>query len=327
MSPDPARAEHHRLEVGTPAAPARLDAWITARIPDLSRSRVAQLIAEGRVRVDGHPARKSHRPAAGEIVEVDIPAAIATEVRAEEIPLTLVYEDQDIAVVDKPAGLVVHPAPGHPSGTLVNALLWHVKDLSGIGGVRRPGLVHRLDRDTSGLLLVAKTDVAHRRLSADLKKREIRRRYLAAAWGHLKEDRQVIDAPIGRSPGDRLRMTVLPGGRAALTRIERLERWKSADLLRVELESGRTHQIRVHLAWIGHPVVGDTVYGSHWERGLGGSSVAWPRGLASRVRRQFLHAAELELRHPRSGEALHFESPLPPDLAAAAAWARETSHG
>jgi 23S rRNA pseudouridine1911/1915/1917 synthase len=310
------------LEVEAQPLAGRLDAWLALRLPELSRSRAAALIEAGRVLVDGKPARKSHRPEAGQVVEVEIPPAEPSEVRAEALPLAIIYEDSDLVVLDKPAGIVVHPAPGHASGTLVNALLFHVGDLSGIGGVRRPGIVHRLDKDTSGLMLVAKNDAAHRRLSVALKAREIRRRYLAAAWGHLREDDVLVEAPIGRAAGDRKRMAVTPGGRQARTRLHRLERWKAADLVRAELDTGRTHQIRVHLAWIGHPVVGDVVYGRGREHGMGGSSASWMRGLAQRVPRQFLHAAELELAHPRTGERLLFESPLPADLAAAASWAR-----
>jgi 23S rRNA pseudouridine1911/1915/1917 synthase len=300
----------------------RLDAWLAARVPELSRSRAAALIEAGRVQVDGKPARKSHRPEAGQVVDVEIPPAEDSEVRAEALPLVIVYEDSDLIVLDKPAGVVVHPAPGHASGTLVNALLFHVADLSGIGGVRRPGIVHRLDKDTSGLMLVAKNDASHRQLSAALKARAIRRRYLAAVWGHLREDDALVEGPIGRAAGDRKRMAVTPTGRSARTRLHRLERWHGADLVRAELDTGRTHQIRVHLAWIGHPVVGDAVYGRGREQGMGGSAASWTRSLAQRVSRQFLHAAELELAHPRTGERLHFESPLPVDLAAAASWAR-----
>jgi 23S rRNA pseudouridine1911/1915/1917 synthase len=230
-------------------------------------------------------------------------------------------------VLDKPAGLVVHPAAGHRSGTLVNALLHHVADLSGIGGVLRPGIVHRLDRDTSGLLLVAKNDEAHRALAEALRGRTIHRVYLAAAWGHLVGDELTVDAPIARSPTHRQRMAVVPGGRPARTHIRRLERWVAADLLRVELETGRTHQIRVHLAHLGHPVVGDVAYGSAGARGTSGPGALWARALERRVPRQFLHAAWLDLRHPRSGQPLHFESPLPPELEAVASWARGGSGG
>ncbi|HEX7120145.1 MAG TPA: RluA family pseudouridine synthase [Longimicrobiales bacterium] len=317
--------ERRRLIVEAPAPAERLDAYIARRLPELSRSRVAQLLEAGHVRLNGRVPRKSERPAAGDTIEVELPAPEPTGLEPEPIPLDIAYEDADLLVVDKPAGLVVHPAPGHRQGTLVNALLHHVSDLSGVGGRLRPGIVHRLDKDTSGLLIVAKNDAAHRRLSAALKRREIRRLYLTAAWGHLASDAETVDAPIGRSPTDRKRMAVVEGGRPAVTHLRRVERWVAADLLRAELETGRTHQIRVHLAWIGHPVVGDPAYGGGAERGISGPGRAWARQFAKRVPRQFLHAAELRLRHPRTGRELHFTSPLPPELAAAVEWARSTS--
>ncbi|HEY8485046.1 MAG TPA: RluA family pseudouridine synthase [Longimicrobiales bacterium] len=321
------RGERYRLVVEEAPAEARLDAYLARRLPELSRSRVAQLLESGRVRVNGRVPRKSERPTPGMVIEVELPPAEAPGVRAEPIPLEIVYEDGDLVVVNKPAGLVVHPAPGHATGTLVNALLYHIRDLSGIGGVLRPGILHRLDKDTSGLLVVAKNDEAHRRLAAALKRREVKRVYLAAAWGHLPQDELTVEAPIGRSPTHRQRMAVVAGGRPAVTHLRRLERWVAADLVRAELETGRTHQIRVHLAHIGHPVVGDSTYGAGAERGMSGPVRRWAEEFARRVPRQFLHAAELSFRHPRTGEVLRFESPLPPDLAAAAAWARATSGG
>ena len=197
----------------------------------------------------------------------------------------------------------------------------HVRDLSGVGGRLRPGIVHRLDRDTSGLLVVAKSDAAHQALSDALKQRRIKRLYRAASWGHLREDALTVDAPIGRDPRHRQRMAVVENGRRAVTHIRVRARWDRADALDVALETGRTHQIRVHLAHVGHPVVGDPVYGVGWERGLGGAGSAWAREFARRVPRQFLHAAELAFPHPLTGEAMHFTAPLPDDLAAAEAWA------
>lgn len=319
--------ESERLRFVVESAPgnARLDAYLAHQFPELSRSRVAQLLAAGRVWLNGRVPKKSERLAVGDVIELEVPQPEPTELVPEVIPLKIVYQDRDLAVVEKPAGVVVHPAPGHRTGTLVHALLHHLSDLSGIGGELRPGIVHRLDKETSGLLLIAKNDQAHRRLSAALKRREISRIYLAAVWGHLRGDSQVVDKPIGRSPSRRQRMAVVEGGRPALTRFQRLERWRGADLLRAELETGRTHQIRVHLASIGHPVVGDSVYGAAAGRGIGGVVRGWAREFAGRVPRQFLHAAELGFVHPRTGARLHFSSPLPSDLAAAAAWARETS--
>jgi 23S rRNA pseudouridine1911/1915/1917 synthase len=232
-----------------------------------------------------------------------------------------------LLVIDKPAGLVVHPAPGHTTGTLVNALLHHVEDLSGIGGVRRPGIVHRLDKDTSGLMLVAKTETAHRGLSAALKRREIRRLYLTAVWGHLRSDRRTVAAAIARSPSNRKRMAIVEGGREAVTHFRRLERWRAADLLEARLETGRTHQIRVHLESIGHPVVGDRDYGGGGERRVSGPDRAWAREFAAKVPRQFLHAAELAFRHPINGKEVVLRSELPAELAGPAAWAKRTSSG
>jgi 23S rRNA pseudouridine1911/1915/1917 synthase len=299
----------------------RLDTWLAARL-DVSRSRAAQLIEEGRVTLNGAVPRKRNRPLPGDRVEVRIPPPEPSPLTPEAIPLSIVHQDEDLLVIDKPPGLVVHPAPGNPTGTLVNALLHAVGDLSGIGGVLRPGIVHRLDKDTSGLMVVAKHDEAHRVLSAELKARRIRRAYLAAAWGHLPHDEVPVDAPIGRHPTERKRMAVVPDGRPARTRFFRLERWRAADLVRAELETGRTHQIRVHLLHLGHPVVGDRTYAPDRHRGFGGPERAWAAGLAKRVPRQFLHAAELRFTHPRTGAAMRFESPLPPDLAAAAEWVR-----
>jgi 23S rRNA pseudouridine1911/1915/1917 synthase len=221
--------------------------------------------------------------------------------------------------------MVVHPSAGHARGTLVHALLHHVRDLSGIGGVLRPGIVHRLDKDTSGLLLVAKHDRAHRALSTALKRREVQRAYLAASWGHLERDSLSVNGAIARSPHHRQRMAIVAHGRPAVTHLRRLERWRAADLLRAELDTGRTHQIRVHLLSIGHPVVGDLTYAPNAVRGMGGPAQGWSRELSRRVPRQFLHATELAFSHPMSGVLLKFESPLPEDLAVAAAWARETS--
>ncbi|MDX1675367.1 MAG: RluA family pseudouridine synthase [Longimicrobiales bacterium] len=318
-------AESRRLEVESAGDGERLDAWVADRLDDLSRSRAAQLIAEGRIRLNGEPAKKSERLEAGDVVEVEVPEPEPSGVEPEAIPLELVYEDDALAVVNKPAGLVVHPAPGHRTGTMVNALLHHLDDLSGIGGVKRPGIVHRLDKDTSGLLIVAKHDQAHRRLSAALKRRAIHRIYLAASWGHLDEDRVTVDAPVGRSHRNRKRMAVVEDGRRAVTHFRRLERWVAADLLEAELESGRTHQIRVHLTHIGHPVIGDELYGAGGAKGISGPGHVWARELERKVPRQFLHAHRLVFDHPVSGDRMAFEAPLPGPLAEAAAWAAASS--
>lgn len=299
---------------------ARVDRFVSDRL-ELSRTRVQKLLAEGRITVDGRPAKKSEPVEPGVRVDVTVPAPAPVEIEAEELPIDVVYEDESLVVVDKAAGMVVHPAPGHRSGTLVNALLWRLPGLSDVGGRQRPGIVHRLDRYTSGLLVVAKTDAAHRGLSDALRARRVKRLYTAVVWGHLSEEVVTIDAPIGRDPRDRKRMTVTDEGRQAITRAKVREHWQSADVLDVALQTGRTHQIRVHLADIGHPVVGDKVYGLGWERGLGGPTRRWVDELARRTRRQFLHAAQLVFDHPVTGERMRFSADLPPDLANVARWA------
>jgi 23S rRNA pseudouridine1911/1915/1917 synthase len=281
----------------------RLDSLV-AREADLSRNQAATLIANGRVTVDGRRERASYRARAGERIDIEIPPPPRREVTGEEIPLTIVFEDEHILVVDKPAGMVVHPAPGNWTGTLVNALKGRGGPLSAEGGSDREGIVHRLDKDTSGLLLVAKTDQAHRALGAAMAARRITRRYAALAWGHLEGDRRTVEAPIGRDPRDRKRMAIVSNGRAAKTDFVRLARFDSCDLLRAHLHTGRTHQIRVHLASIGHPVVGDDVYGGGGGRRLVGLPPA----------RHFLHAAWLSFRHPVSGAPIELRSPLPADL-------------
>lgn len=313
----------HSLIVGEDVR-ERLDRFVADSL-DLSRTRVQRLVAEGRITVDGHVAKKSDPAVPGTTIEVVVPPPEPVEMVAENLPLHIVYEDEHLAVVDKAAGMVVHPAPGHRSGTLVNALLWHMPDIEGVGGRLRPGIVHRLDRDTSGLLVVAKTDEAHRALADALKRRRVKRLYVAASWGHLPESPITVDAPIGRDPGNRKRMAVVEGGRHAITRAVVRERWLRAELLDVALKTGRTHQIRVHLAHVGHPVVGDRVYGEGWERGMGGAGRSWAMELARRTPRQFLHAARLVFDHPSSGERMSFESPLPADLAGVAEWARTAS--
>lgn len=314
-----------RIRIGVEAdLDERLDAVITART-GLSRSRVTALIGEGAVQVNGSRARKSYKPRAGDEIRVDMPTPPTIDLAPEDIPVTIVYEDEDLVVVDKPAGLVVHPAPGHPSGTLVNALLARVGELSTVGLPHRPGIVHRLDRDTSGLLVVARREAAHRTLAAALSRREIGRGYLTATWGRFDADEATIDRPIGRHPKDRKRMAVVEGGRPAVTHVRRLERFAAADLMAVRLETGRTHQIRVHFCAAGHPVVGDPVYGPGWEGGLGGAGGVWAAEFARRAGRLFLHSARLSFVHPTSGEELTFTSDLPEPLSSAVDWARAGS--
>ena len=297
-----------RHELVAPAGAPRLDLFIAGAL-ELSRTQAATLIANGQVRVEGRAERASYRPDAGDRIVIEIPPAPGRAVTAESIPLAVVYEDDDVLVVDKPAGMVVHPAPGNWSGTLVNALKGRGGPLSEIGGDEREGIVHRLDKETSGLLLVAKTDRAHRLLGAAMSRREIVRRYAALCWGHLDEDQISVDKPIARDPRDRKRMAIVSTGRAARTDFVRLARFDSVDLLRAHLHSGRTHQIRVHLSSLGHPVVGDDTYGGGGGRRL----VPLPS------KRHFLHAAWLRFRHPVTGEPVEVRSPLPSELVKALA--------
>jgi 23S rRNA pseudouridine1911/1915/1917 synthase len=261
------------------------------------------------VLVDGRREKASYRPESGELVRVEIPKVEKRPISGEDIPIRVVYEDEALLVVDKPAGMVVHPAPGNWTGTLVNALLGRGGSLSSEGEPERAGMVHRLDKETSGLLIVAKTDRAHRVLSASIAARRVVRRYAVMTWGHLSSDTLTIDKPIARDQRDRKRMAIVNKGRPAKTDLLRLARFDAGDLLRAHLHSGRTHQIRVHLASIGHPVIGDDVYG-----GGGGRRVA---GLPPK--RHFLHAAWLAFNHPVTGEPLDFRSPLPADLRSALA--------
>ncbi len=294
----------HEL-VAADAAP-RLDLFVAGSL-GLSRTQAATLIATGRVTVEGRVERASYRATAGERVIVDIPAPTTRPVIGEEIPLVVAYEDDDVLVVDKPAGMVVHPAPGNWTGTLVNALKGRGAELSALGGEEREGIVHRLDKETSGLLLVAKTDRAHRVLGAAMARREIVRRYAVLSWGHLDRDHLTVDKPVARDPRDRKRMAIVNTGRAARTDFVRLARFDAVDLLRAHLHTGRTHQIRVHLASVGHPVVGDDTYGGGGGRRL----ITLP------PKRHFLHAAWLRFRHPATGKPMELRSLLPPDLVTA----------
>lgn len=283
------------------------------KLPSLSRSRLQALITDGRVRVDGATSRPSAPVRAGQIVDVDVPAPAPAEPRPEPIPLSIVFEDRHLVVLDKPAGLVVHPGAGNAAGTLVNALLHHVRDLSGVGGVLRPGIVHRLDRGTSGLMVVAKDDAAHRALAGQFASRSVGKEYLAVVQGVPSRRTGVIEAAIGRDPRQRKRMSVQArGGRAARSTWELVEALDGAALVRVRIHTGRTHQVRVHLASIGHPVAGDATYGG---RRIPGSRRPEAREALLRLGRPALHAASLAFEHPESGERLAFSSPLPPDMA------------
>ena len=277
----------------------RLDRFLSEHCPDLSRSRIQALISEGSATIDGVAVKASTKVRRGQVVELRIPEAQPSALEPQRIPLDVVYEDGDLLVVDKPAGMTVHPAPGHPDGTLVNAVLAHCPDLQGIGGTVRPGIVHRLDKDTSGLMVVAKNDRAHRLLSEQLKAREFTKVYIALTHGSVAPAEAVIDAPIGRSNANRQRMAIVDGGREAITRYRVMRHYRSHTLVEAHLLTGRTHQIRVHFASLGYPIVGDATYGK----------------ADGRLGRQFLHAATLGFRHPDGGEYREFTSALPDELA------------
>src|SRR5215204_4414219 len=283
-----------REDLGT-----RLDRYVAENLPDLSRGTVQALIESGRIRVDGQQRKPKFRMTPGEVVSVKIPPPRIDEILPDPIPLAVVYEDTDVVVIDKPAGMVVHPAPGHPRGTLANALVAHVPGIS-VGGSQRPGIVHRLDKDTSGLIVAAKTDRGRTSLISQWEDRSVEKTYLALVVGSVADEEATIDAPIGRDPKNRQRMAVLRSGRPAVTRFRVIERFPNATLLELSIETGRTHQIRVHLAFIGHPILGDQLYGK-------------PRRTDLHLDRQFLHASALEFQLP-DGARLKLEAPLPNDL-------------
>jgi 23S rRNA pseudouridine1911/1915/1917 synthase len=297
--PEPQPIETNELIVER--AGERLDQFVARRLPALTRSRVQKLIGEGHVWVSGTRARASLRLEVGQRVRVGVPAPAAAEAQAEAIPLDILYEDGDLLVINKPAGMTVHPAPGHASATLVNAILAHCDDLSGVGGVLRPGIVHRLDRDTSGVILVAKNDAAHRSLVQQLKARTIEKTYVALVEGTPRPSQGTIEAPIARDPRNRQRMAIVEGGREAVTAYRVIERFAGFSLVEARPRTGRTHQIRVHLAAIGHPVVGDRIYGR-----------------TSRIAgRHMLHALRIAFDHPRTGERVTLEAPPADDFARA----------
>ena len=288
------------IEIIAAEGGTRIDAWLSANVPDLTRNAAQRLLTDGMVLVNGKPPKKNYKVNAGDAVTVTIPDIAEVPLVPQNIPLDIVFEDEDVVVVNKPRGMVVHPAPGHPDGTLVNALMYHCGDsLSGVGGEKRPGIVHRIDKDTSGLLIVAKNDAAHLALSAQLSDRSLSRVYRAVVVGNLKQDSGTVDAPIGRHPNDRKKMAVTQqNSRNAVTHWSVLERYRGYTHVRCKLETGRTHQIRVHMAHIGHPLLGDEVYGHAKlpEKGLVG---------------QCLHAKELQFIHPRTGQAVHLDTELP----------------
>ena len=288
---------------------ARLDYYLAGLDLGLTRSRLRQLIAEGRVVVNGTAVKPAHRVRPGDRVLVSVPPPRPSVAVPQDIPLTVVYQDADLVVIDKPAGLAAHPGPGHPDRTLVNGLLALCPDIQGIGGEIRPGIVHRLDKDTSGLMIAAKHEAAHHDLSRQIKDRAVRKGYLALVEGVPSPDSGVIDVPIGRDPRRRTRMAVTPEGRESRTGYRLREQAGRYSLLELQLHTGRTHQARVHLAWLGHPLLGDAVYGKR----------------SAQLPRHFLHAHSLAFAHPATGEALEFSSPLPDDLVTALESAR-TGH-
>ncbi len=291
-------------EIGEEVAGQRVDKFLAGAIEDesVSRSQIQDWIRDGHVRVGGLQVKPNAKLPSGSVLTLNRPDAAPIEAQPEDIPLNVVYEDGDVIVIDKPRGFVVHPAPGHASGTVVNALLHHCGDLSGINGSLRPGIVHRIDKDTSGLLMAAKNDLAHASLAEQLKDHSVTRRYTALVYGNVPHDRGTIDAPIGRDTGDRKLFTVTEkGAKRAVTHFTVIERFGDYTLVELQLETGRTHQIRVHMKYIGHTIVGDPFYGGRSGRTLG-------------MQGQALHAGVLGFDHPRSGERLLFEAPLPEDM-------------
>ena len=300
--------ERHEFTVDADSAGLRLDVYLAGLLPQHSRSQLQRIIKDGAAAVAGRPARPNSTIKAGDLVTIDIPDAAPATPAAQDLDLPVVYQDADLIVVDKPAGMVVHPAAGHAEGTLVNALLFHADNLSGVGGEQRPGIVHRLDRGTSGLMVVAKNDAAHRELARQFHDREVEKEYVALAWGEVHAGRR-IDLPVGRDPVHREKMsTRARRSRTAVTRITAAREMRGVTLLHVAIATGRTHQIRVHLSAIGHPIVGDATYGGVRHRMPGALRAV------ERLERPFLHAARIAFTHPREGTRMEFTSPLPDDL-------------
>ena len=298
----------HTITVPHDSAGVRLDRFLVAVLPDRSRSQIQRLINDGHVRVAGRETKANQPVKTGQQIAVDIPEPVAAAPQPESLPLSVLYQDRYVIIVDKPAGMVVHPAAGHASGTLVNALLHHIKDLSGIGGERRPGIVHRLDRGTSGLIVVAKHDVAHEELARQFRDREIEKEYIALVWGVVQAGRR-IDLAIGRDSSNRKKMSARARrSREAVTRIVRAEHLKAFTLARIAIQTGRTHQIRVHLSAIGHPIVGDPLYGGIHRR------VPGDLRAVTHLDRPFLHAARIAFKHSADGRPMEFTSALPEDL-------------
>lgn len=302
------------LTIEDQEAGARLDSFVSSHLGQISRTRIQRAIEDGDILVNDRIMKASYRVRPGDQIEIDLPEPPPVELKAEPIPLSVVYEDDDLIVVDKPAGLVVHPGAGIEAGTLANALVHHFNELSGTAGRTRPGIVHRIDKDTSGLLVIAKNDATHENLSDQFRDRQVFKSYIALVYGKMSQMRGEIEARIGRSRNNRTRMAVLRGdaGRAAHTLFEVTARFSGFTLLSVQIKTGRTHQIRVHLAHIGHPLVGDSAYGGGRENSIRDSEI---RRKVAGLGRHFLHSARLAFNHPRTGERMEFTSALPPDLA------------
>jgi 23S rRNA pseudouridine1911/1915/1917 synthase len=299
------------LSVSPDAAGERLDAFLAAHIEGWSRARLHRLIENADVLVNGSVSKPSHKLRANDHIEIELTPTPSTSFAPEDIPVEVVYEDDALIVVNKPAGMVVHPAAGVDSGTLANALVFHFQQLSTTGGAARPGIVHRLDKGTSGLLVVAKTEKAHEHLADQFRDREVFKSYVALVHGEVEKEGGEIDQPIARDPRNRTRMAVVRGGRPSLSIYKVRRRLERFTLLAVELKTGRTHQIRVHLAWLKHPVVGDEVYGAGRDKTVVNPVI---RSRIAKLGRQFLHAEQLGFRHPRTAEPLRFTAPLPTDL-------------
>ena len=299
------------LSVSSTDAGQRLDTFLAAHIEGWSRARLQRLIEDADVLVNGLVAKSSYKLHAGDQIEVELTPPPTTAFAPEDIPLDIIFEDDDLIVVNKPAGMVVHPAAGADAGTLANALAFHFKQLSNTAGAARPGIVHRLDKGTSGLLVVAKTETAHENLADQFRAREVFKSYVALVHGQVEKKTDQIDQPIARDPRNRIRMAVVRGGRPALSIYRVRKRFERFTLLDVELKTGRTHQIRVHFAWLKHPVVGDEVYGGGRDKTVTDAQI---RAQISRLGRQFLHAEQLRFRHPRTGEEVRFTAQSPDDL-------------
>lgn len=311
------QAPSNNIEIEVITASNRLDSWLSEQLPDLSRSRIQKLIEQGAIKLNSQVCTsKKLKVTTGDRVEVTIPDATPLSLQPEAIPLDILYEDENLIIINKPANLVVHPAPGHEQGTLVHALLFHCPDLVGIGGVQRPGIVHRLDKDTTGAIAIAKTDFAHQHLQAQIKAKKACREYLGVVFGAPRQEEGIIDLPIGRNPSERKKMAIVPvekGGREAITHWRIEERLGNYTLIHFRLETGRTHQIRVHSASMGHPIVGDPLYSA------GGS-------VGVKLPGQALHAWKLSLEHPISGELISAIAPLPESFVKLLAILRQRSH-